>query len=206
MAPASCLLTFTDSRDKGIQLPDSALNQNWHWAEAGAEAAKCKYELLLSDMMILPLERDARVELFSNFAVAVIEALRPDVVYSVPAQKLVKPATLLEYWSSENRPYLYLLLNVRLFNVSNGGANEMLMDTIGLNPIGLPDFQIHFAGKNPNAIAGMLDGLSYYLYKHGEVIQDGNTVAGTEEGSRWKCQRQMSIVEPQRLVINIDPQ
>ena len=82
---------------------------------------------------------------------------------------------------------------------------EMIMDTRGLDEIGLPDLQCHFRGHEPNAVAAVLGNTGIYIAENGAVIESGHTVEGIDAGSKWKCQYEESILEPKRTVLDLDP-
>ena len=79
------------------------------------------------------------------------------------------------------------------------------MDTLGLAALGLPDLQCHFRGLAPEAVAPLLYNTAYYIFEKGDVIDDGHTVEGVTPGERWPCQHEASLVEPRRVVIDLDP-
>lgn len=201
--PAQCLVAIPDEKYPDIEIPDAAFQQNWHWEEANNTTKSCKYELLVTDFMTRTLEYKQRLSLFMNFTVAVTKATNPQVIYSVYGQKLIKPIDLIKVWEQDEKPLLYGICNVRLYNLTD--INELLMDTVGLNSIGLPDFQIKFKGYEANAIAELLWNYAYYIYEQGDVIKNGNTLEGIVSGSRWKCERQPSLVDHERIVINVQP-
>lgn len=179
-------------------IPEQVLQQNWHWSAAGEVASSCQYELLINDLMTRSLPYKSRHELFMHFLRAVITITQPDVVYSVPAEKLLPPNQIFE-----QQGLLDTIVNVRLYNVSDSDSQEMLMDTVGLHTFGLPDLEIRFANANPTAVATMLWNYAYYIFDKGDVIQDGNTIEGLTPGSRLTCQHSTSLVAPDREVINI---
>ena len=200
--PASCLVTPPGRQNPGVEIPEEAFQQNWHWKEASEAAKKCKYELLVTDFIATQLAYKKRLDVFNGFLVAAIKATNPDLVYSVPGQKLLKPGDLIDRWKKE---FLYSICNVRLYNITGTPAKEMLMDTVGLNVIGLADCQIRFSGFEPNKIAQMLWNYAYYIYDKGDIIETGNTLEGLESGSKWKCEREISPMQPERIIINIQP-
>ena len=203
IVPAQCFIAVPDENYPDIQIPDVALQQNWHWQEANDTAKACKYELLVTDLLTRTLEYKQRLSLFMNFLVAVTKATCPDVIYSVYGQKLINPIDLAKIWDKEEKEILYGICNVRLYNLTD--INEFLMDTVGLNSIGLPDFQIRFKNYEVNEIAKLLWNYAYYIYEHGDVIENGNTLEGIVSGSKWKCERQVSLLDHERIVINVQP-
>jgi hypothetical protein len=79
------------------------------------------------------------------------------------------------------------------------------MDTMGLAPLGLPDLQCHFSGLETTAVGQMLYNTAYYLFEHGDIIQNGHTVAGVPTERRWVCQHETALVVPERTVLDINP-
>jgi hypothetical protein len=79
------------------------------------------------------------------------------------------------------------------------------MDTLGLTALGLTDLQIHYRGLEPAAVADLLDSLTRYLCEQGDIIADGHTVQGLAPDQRWRCQHEMSLLEPKRIVIDVNP-
>jgi len=80
-----------------------------------------------------------------------------------------------------------------------------LMDTIGLAALGLPDLQCHFRNLDVQAVAGMLYNTGLYIFENGDVIEDGHTVAGINPNDKWLCQHEDSLLEPERVVLDVNP-
>jgi hypothetical protein len=193
------------AQNENVSLPEFAFQQNWNWEEANDVANKCKYEVLVTEMFSRTLGYKQRVNWFMNFLVAVTKATKPDAVYSFHGQKIIKPVELVSNWDNAEKQVLYSICNVRLYNISDSAEGELLMDTVGLHSLGLPDFQMRFAGFEANEIAGLLWNYAYYIYDHGDVIENGNTLEGTIAGTKWKCERMVSSLHPARVIINIKP-
>jgi len=135
-----------------------------------------------------------------NFLVAVTKALNLDAVYSFPGQKIINPNSLINKRDRLEREILYGICNVRLYNITGSQERDVLMDIVGLNSLGLPDFQIRFSSFEENVIARLLWNYAYYIYEQGDIIEDGNTLEGITSGSRWKCERVISLIPPERVV------
>ena len=99
---------------------------------------------------------------------------------------------------------LRVAINVRQFHVEDGKRGEMVMDTLGLAPLGLPDVQCHFLALGQNDVAALLFELARYLAVEGEVIGEGDTVPGPR-AEKWICHLEESLLEPQRDVIDLEP-
>ena len=80
------------------------------------------------------------------------------------------------------------------------------MDTRGLNEIGLHDLQCHFrSALEPNDVTLVLYNTANYIYEKGPVIESGNTIQGNSPESKWVCQFEDSLLEPKRVVLDINP-
>ncbi|MGY3088856.1 hypothetical protein ACVWYF_001896 [Hymenobacter sp. UYAg731] len=200
---AQCTIFLPNAGNEEAEVAPESFQQNWHWAEANEAADTCRFEFLVSDFMSRTLDYKTRLTLFMDFLVAVTRSTHPQVVYPVAAQKLIAPDDLVDAWTNPNQRPLHGLVNVRLFNISNGTAGETLMDTVGLHLLGLPDFQIRFANLDEGAVGQALWNYTCYVYEHGDIIDDGNTIQGITPQSKWKCERQIAAVAPERVVIHL---
>ncbi len=96
------------------------------------------------------------------------------------------------------------LVNVRMFRIE-GTDGDIVMDTMGLTALGLPDLQCHYNGLPPARVAAEMYNIANYLFERGDVIEDGHTVEGLEKDQRWRCQHEASLVKPQRMVLDLNP-
>ena len=73
----------------------------------------------------------------------------------------------------------------------------------------LPDVQYHFHGMNPDEIVNHAYRVLYYIFEYDNLIDDGQTIAGLENGDmnpdiKWKVQYEDSLIQPVRTVIDIN--
>ena len=80
----------------------------------------------------------------------------------------------------------------------------MVMDSVGNAPFGLPDVQCHFKSLEPNMVAEVLFNAASYIFEHGDVINDRETFGMTED-QKWICQHELSLLEPKREVLDLNP-
>ena len=95
-------------------------------------------------------------------------------------------------------------LNVRFYTITNS-PGDMIMDTLGLAALGLPDLQCHFRDLEPGRVAAVLGNTAYYILEQGDAIADGHTVEGDPPSRRWRCQHEDSLLQPSRMVLDLDP-
>jgi hypothetical protein len=179
------------------------LDQTFEWPEARQVVSRATASLLLAELFGRWLEYKTRLDIFQKVLLAVTEVTRP---LAIRWHRMIPPAELLSA-SGSSKPHAMerLALNVRFFRITNQDAGDMLMDTRGLAELGLPDLQIHYRGLAPGRVAGMLYNSALYIYEHGDVIQDGHTIEGLQPGDKWVCRHERSILEPKRVVLDINP-
>ena len=147
-------------------------------------------------MMARLLPSPDRVSLFHGVLRTVIDSTSPDALVFKHSQQVIAPADYLAACSEEpiQRPGS---LNVRFFNITDSDG-EMLMDTRGMQEIGLHDLQCHYRNLDPKEVARVLFNTAFYIFENGAVIESGQTVEGIEADSKWRCQFETSILEPKR--------
>ena len=89
-------------------------------------------------------------------------------------------------------------------------TNDMIVDTLGLYAIGLPDIQYHFHDLDPNAVVNHAYNAAAYIFDTDASIKDGETIDGISEQGidrsiQWKCQYERSLIQPDREVMDICP-
>ncbi len=184
---------------------ERSLGQSWDFPQARARAERATSAVLVTDILSSWLEYRERLDLVQRAVLALVELTRPGAIHWHPSLHVVDPDAFVQA-STESPAALFLTgaLNVRLFNIE-GSEDELVMDTLGLAALGLPDVQCHFRGLEPNAVASLLYNTGLYLFDHGDVIEDGHTVEGLEPESRWRCQHETALVEPEREVVDVSP-
>ncbi|MGQ8871540.1 DUF4261 domain-containing protein [Paenibacillus sp. TSA_86.1] len=180
-----------------------ALQQAWHWPEAGQAVESARYSIRIHDMFTAAMPRKQRLNLFQETVLAVLDALKCDALYWYGSDKLVEPAAYIQ--AQEREEHLYAAMNVRMYQA--GGTEEqpeLVMDTVGLSALGVPDVQCHFTGLDPDTVAQTLLGAAYYIFDQGDVLQDGQTL-GSSGGRRWRCEHQAALIAPGRYVVDLNP-
>ena len=84
----------------------------------------------------------------------------------------------------------------------------MIIDTVGMSTLFLPDLQYHFHGINPNLVVNHARNLASYILAHDNPILDGETVDGVQNGQmsrnvQWKCHYEEALIQPAREVLDI---
>lgn len=201
--PAQATIFVPDENNIDFSELHNSFGQSWNWIEAEETVRKCSYEILLTDVMSRNMDYKERIEYFQKFVASIVSAMNPSAVWVRNSEMILEPTDYLEKSSQNNYQNINAFMNVRLFNIRET-ENEMIMDTLGLNSLGLPDFEFRFANYDAQQIAGLLFNYGHYIFENGVVIEHGNTIEGIEENSKWKCYFNHSQLEPKRIVIEIN--
>jgi hypothetical protein len=179
------------------------IQQSWRCPRAEELLSGCKATRLVTEMMARLLPPRDRLTLFHGVLRAMIEVTSPDVLVFKHSQQVIDPADYLS--ALDEDPILRPgSLNVRFFHITNS-AGDMIMDTRGLDDIGLHDLQCHFRDLEPRQVAEILSNTAIYILENGPVIESGQTIAGIEPKSKWRCQFETSLLEPKREVLDLNP-
>jgi len=202
--PARTVVMPTESV-ANVGLLHEALSQTRDWDEAIDAVAQSTKRVVVSDLLAKDLPPRERLALFEAVVLGIIEAARPAAIHWKPAGKLVDPAALLKASGSTSIDALpQAAINVRLFRVANRD-DDLLMDTLGLASLGLPDLQVLFHGMEPARVAAHLYAVALYTLRNGELVDDGETIEGPKRGTEWTARRSHALVEPPRTVFDFDP-
>ena len=179
----------------GRSLPD--VSQTWDWPGAGPALSLAGSSVLVTELFAERHSPRDRVAALTSVVAALVAATSPVALSWPSSQRVSDPSAVLD-------PGVGGLLNVRLFSVS-GDDDELVMDTLGLAPLGLPDLQCHFRDLDPAALASVLYSAGSYLLQAGDVIGDGETISGPRGDERWRCRREPALIGPARTVLDVDP-
>ncbi len=183
---------------------ERALQQTWDWTEARQVVASATHLLIANDLMAAPLEPRARNRQFRGFIRAIQETIPCTAMHWMNTQQIINPTRFVFQQDEEGAQPLYGSINVRFFNIQ-GTSGDCLMDTLGLAVLGLPDIQCHYRHLQPGDVARILYNVAYYVFEHGDLIKNGETVPGVLENDRWRCQHEMALVGPERVVLDLNP-
>lgn len=168
-----------------------SLQQTWDWPGAADAVVRCTRSVFVSDFLARTLPPAVRVRFVAEAVRAVVGVAAPLAIDWKPAQKVVDPRTGL---SAPTLPF-----NVRFFTLADTGEN--VMDTRGLDILGLPDVQCRFTGLSPAEVASHLYGIAAHLVQQGPV-RDGFIAAATD-GHRWVCRYGESLAAPVRQIVDL---
>ncbi len=181
----------------------SRVQQSWSCEDADQRLAECSHSCVVTEMLARALEPVDRLRLFHGVLQAVVEIAEPAAISFLHSHQVVAPERYLESCSQD--PIMRTgSLNVRFYNVSNS-EGDMIMDTRGLEEVGLHDLQCHYHGLDPDEVSRVLYNTALYIFENGAVIESGQTVSGVGPDSQWLCQFENSMLEPKREVLDLNP-
>jgi hypothetical protein len=178
------------------------LKQTWDWAEAKEVVGRHHTHVVVSDLLAHGLPYKSRLGFFQNVLCGVLELLAPLAIRWRPSQKIVNPAALLKALDpGPTRDPIKGAVNVRRTLVKSAGG--VVMDTLGLGALGLPDFEVSLGERMPPLFDAMLRSVARYEYDLGDVIANDRVFKGG--GESFRVERAQSSVDPSREVFVLKP-
>ncbi len=180
----------------------AAMKQTWDWGEAKDAVARHRAVMTLSDLLASGLPYKSRLGFFQNVLCGILELMTPVAIRWRASGKFVNPAALLQALEpGPKRDAIRGAVNVRRTLVKAQGG--VVLDTLGLGALGLPDFEVSLGERMPAPLELVLKSVARYEYDLGDVIADGKTIKGGSES--FILARGPSSVEPQREVFVLKP-
>ena len=201
--PAQTAILSTDKPTEPEKYLDT-IQQSWACEDAGERIQASQASRVVSEMMCRSLEPADRLKLFHGMLQAFVELTNPHAIVFSHSQQIIAPEA---YLAACDKPPIHRpgSLNVRFFRITNAGDDDMIMDTRGLEEIGLHDLQCHFRELDPNQVSRVLYNTAVYIAENGAVIEAGHTIAGTQPDSKWECQFEDSMLDPNRVILDLNP-
>jgi hypothetical protein len=202
--PVQVAVQIRDGALEDEALP-KALSQTWDWRDAREISNSHMCHVSLTDILAVQLEYRSRLGLFQNVLQGILELAMPVAILWRPSMKVVNPLSLLQALRpGDARDPLRGAVNVRRFK-SQDKPGRVLMDTLGLSAIGLPDFEVAFQDLEPSRMEAVLMSLARYEYDLGDVIAVGRVVKVPGSDTPWVSTHAPSRQGPPRDVIRLVP-
>ena len=184
-------------------------SQFWNLPNAAALLDSCTHKILLGDMFGSALPYRKRADFLVKLLEAAVE-LFPDckLIHPQSSQGLIDPEEVRANTIPEGMKFISYFVNPRFFRIE--GGTEMLVDTLGLYALGLPDVQLHYHTLDPNRLINHMLNIASYQFEHDCPIQNGETVDGLDRNGmlhqeiQWRCQYEDSLVQPLRPVLDVE--
>ncbi|MDE5777272.1 MAG: DUF4261 domain-containing protein [Lachnospiraceae bacterium] len=194
---------FDDSKIEAFER-----RQLWNCENSEQILKDCHYQVVAMDMLAAGLSAKERAELDMDFLEAVVE-LYPEceAVYLLSCGKMFTADDVRNHQIPREARFIYFGVNVRFFNIQ--GTNDMLIDTLGMGTLFLPDIQYHFHDMEPDWIVNHAYDIASYIFENDDPIQSGDVVDGIVDGKisrdvQWKCQYENALIQPARQVLDVN--
>ena len=168
----------------------------------------CRFSVISTDLMAAGLPTEERANLDMDFMEALVE-LYPDCVafYFNRSGKLFDAETIRSNTITGPDRFIRYAVNVRFFTIQ--GTDDMLVDTLGMGGLCLPDLQYHFHGIDPNSVVNHAYNTASYILTGGREIKSGETIDGIknemiDRSIQWMCRYEAALIQPEREVIDIN--
>lgn len=189
-------------------MDEIAESQLWDCPESEEILNACKYQIFANDMLAAGLDYKERAQMLVHYVEALVE-LFPTckaVLFETSKKMLTRDRIANCNVPVESR-FIYYAVNVRFFNIQ--GTNDMMVDTLGMNTLFLPDLQYHFHGMNPNDVVNHAYNVLSYIYDYNNPIESGERIDGIKDGKmsmdvQWKVQYEDALIQPVREVLDIN--
>lgn len=167
--PPTLMVTNCEKIDKPV-LDDFDRSQVWDCPNVDELLAECQYRVFATDMLASGLAAKERADMLVKYVDALLE-LYPSckaVVFG-PSRKFLSRESIENHPDKEVTRFMYYAVNVRYFSIQ--GTNDMMVDSVGMSTLFLPDLQYHFHGVDPNHVVFHAYNVLNYIFEHG-IIQN----------------------------------
>ncbi len=203
------LMVMKCDKFKGKGFDAFLLSQMWDCQEDRERIFReCRYQVVATDMLAAALPALERANLDADFLEALAE-LYPscEAFYFQNCGKLFLAEDVRSHQIEDSDRFIRFGVNVRFFNIE--GTEDMLIDTVGMSTLFLPDLQYHFHDMDPNWVGTHAYNVASYILEHDNPIKDGETIDGVANGQmcreiQWKCQYEDALIQPPREVLAIN--
>lgn len=208
-AVVQLMITRCTQYDAGRPDP-FVLSQMWDCEEERDKIFnECRWHAFAVDMLGSALPARERAELLMDFVEALAE-VHPscDAFFFKTSGKLFTADQVRGHGLAGLDRFIRFGVNARFFTVQ--GTDDMIVDTLGMSVLNLPDLQYHFHGLDPNLVVGHAYSTASYILENDDPIKDGETISGIEGGEmnpdvKWRCRYEEALIQPARTVLDVEP-
>lgn len=182
-------------------------SQMWDCPNHESILEECRYQVIANDMMAAGMNYKERAEMLMDFSEALLE-LYPDceAIFFESSGKMFSREDFVNADVPREDRFIYYAVNVRFFRIE--GTDDMLVDTLGMGTIFMPDLQYHFHGMDPNQVVNHAYNMLSYIYDKDCPIKSGDVIDGIKDGKmsydvQWKCRYEQSLIQPVREVLDV---
>lgn len=192
-----------------FELDPVTLSQMWECPDSEDILKNCKYHVAGVDMLGSGIQDyKKRAHLLCEYAEALVELFPTcTAILFRSSGKMYTKDDFIRINVPEDVRFIKYAVNVRFFNIE--GTDDMIVDTLGMGALYLPDLQYHFHDMDPNWVVNHAYNVCTYNYENNAPIESGETIDGIVDGRmdrnlQWKCQYEDALVQPVRMVMDIN--
>ena len=169
---------------------------------------ECRYQIIATDMLTAALPAVERANLDMDFMEALAELFPTcEAFYFQNCGKLMLAGDVRSHQIEGADRFIRFGVNVRFFNIQD--TEDMLIDSVGMSTLFLPDLQYHFHDMNPNWVVNHACNVASYILANDNPIKNDETIDGIIDGEitqeiMWKCQYEEAMIQPSREVLDIN--
>lgn len=205
--PPQLMVTECISTDN-YHIDEITRSQLWSLENSEEILSRCKYQVVSTDMLAGAMENyKDRAEMLMDFTEALVEMFPECIAVQFQTSgKMFEREKIVNHNIPREDRFVYFAVNVRFFNIE--GTDDMLVDSLGMSTLYLPDVQYHFHDMDPNHVVNHAYNMLSYIYENDAPIKSGDTVDGVRDGVmsrevQWQCQYENALIQPERQVLDI---
>ena len=205
--PPMLMLTKACEIEKPV-MNEMDISQTWNCPEAEEILASCKYQVFANDMMAAGLHYLERAEMLTDYVDALLEIYPTcKAVVFETSKKMYTRDALVNCNVAKEDKFIYYAVNVRFFNIQ--GTDDMIVDTVGMGTLFMPDLQYHFHGMDPNWVVNHAYNVLSYMFARENPIKSGDHIDGVKDGRmcrdvQWNVRYEDALIQPLREVIDFN--
>lgn len=207
-APVQFLLTSCMDFD-GKTVDDFTRSQMWDCQDDRDRILEeCRYSMLATDFLARGLPSLERADMEMDYLEALAELFPScEAFFFNSSGKLFEAEEIRGNQIEGPDRFIRYAVNVRFFTIQD--SEDMLIDTLGMDTLFLPDLQYHFHDLDPNWVVNHAYNVASYLLTSSNEIESGETIDGIKDGKmdqsvQWKCQYEDALIQPNRPVLDIN--
>lgn len=205
--PVQLMVTGCTNRE-AHEIDEFTKSQMWDCQEDRDRIlTECKYQVIATDMLARAMEYKDRADMLMDYMEALLEMYpQCEAIFFQTSGKMFTASQIRKHKIEREMRFIYFAVNVRFFNIE--GTDDIMIDTLGMSTLYLPDLQYHFHDMDPNWIVNHAYNALSYIYDNNAPIKSGETIDGIVDGNmdrnvQWKCYYEDSLIQPSRGVIDI---
>lgn len=149
-----------------------------------------------------------RADILMDFIEALVELFPTcEAILFRSSGKMFRREKFLDHDYARNTRFIHFAVNFRIFDIQ--GSDDMIVDSVGMGVLNLPDLQYHFREIYPDWIVNHAYDLLCAIYDkkidwRQATAVDGLLPDGTASPRiKWECRHQQAFMSPDRNVIDI---